>query len=497
MRVKSLQKSLANWTGFPPARSVIEPRATRRAERKAIAALQAFEPTNPSPRDLAALHRRVAGVWRLEQSLVSVGLRDLRQLPWVLFYPPRDSKRWLGRERRLVLEYGRWLSEGRRTRAVLALLHEYLRVYPNTLPTFADLRHVLSRTVVGARPPLPPSLRKWTERCTKYRLLDPGGGEHFVGSLVWNVQQPEDRLREAGLDGQLAHSGFLRSGIRAKLPGWAERIAQHDAAENLKSLLDVLQVDGKLRFDDGISRAEIAKGLLSPYVDRKPKSEIREPLQSFFLTHFGDPRLGATKHRWASVPPNVTRVMLRWLVERVLEQFFVLLKETALDRHWRYREAFWKAFLDAGYIDDVWFVLGRRAAASLRRVEKDEDLAETTVELSGAQSDQSVLLLRMPGVTIAEWSHNGSCHLWLDGAEGAPSLYGSRYGARQVRRPFPYPYATDAHSQRHHGSETGKWQGEIVRWLAKNTGLQLSRDAYFPRHLREQHTPRSRWTYGR
>lgn len=493
----SLQKSLADWLEFPPAKWIVEPRATRRAERSVIATLQAFEPINPSSRDLAALHRRVTSAWRREQPLVSIGLRDLRQLPWVLFYPSDDPSRWLGRERRLVLEYGQWLSAGRRTRAVLALLHEFLRVYPNTLPTFTDLRRLLSRAVVNPRGPVPPSLNKWTERCRKYRLLDEGGGETFIGTLVSGATRPVDGLREAGFDGQLAQSDFLRSGIRAKLPGWAERIAQHNAAENLESLLEVLQVDGKLRFDDRASRAEIAKGLLSPYIDHKPRPEIREPLQSFFLTHLGDPRARRTKHRWSSVPPDVTRVMLRWLVERVLEQFFALVKETALDRHWRYREAFWKAFLDAGYIDDVWFVLGRRAAASLRRVEGDKHLAETTGELSGAQSDQSVLLLRMPGVTIAEWSHNGSCHVWLDGAEGAPSLYRSRYGATQVRRPFPYRYANDAHSQRHDGSEVGRWQDKIVQWLRRNTELQLNRDAYFPRHLQEPVRRRRSWRYRR
>ena len=46
--------------------------------------------------------------------------------------------------------------------------------------------------------------------------------------------------------------------------------------------------------------------------------------------------------------------------------------------------------------------------------------------LSGASPEQSVLLLRMSGVTIAEWSHNGSCRMWLDGNKDAPKLYQGR-----------------------------------------------------------------------
>lgn len=496
MKDRSLKESLTRWTDFPAARWTVEPRATRQASRRVITLLQDVEPENPKPRDLAELYGRVGRAWRQQQSIASVGQRDLKQLPWILFYPPHDSSRWLGREGAIVWEYGRWIREGRRTRAVLALLHEFLRVYPNTLPTFEELRRLLLETVGKPRSPSPPSLRKWGQRCGEYRLLDREGGERFVDILMSRESDPREGLREAGLDGRLAHCGFLKSGIRVALPKWADLTARNGATDKLESLLEILEVDGKLRFDERVSRAEVAQGLLSPYLERKPGPETKERLQSFFLRHYGDPRLPSTKHKWSSVPNDLTRVVLRWLVERVLEQFFMLLKETALDRHWRYREAFWRAFLDAGYIDDIWFVLGRRAAAYLRQMDTDEDVAETTGELRGAQSDQSVLILRMPGVTIAEWSHNGSCHLWLDGADGVPPLYQRRYSARQVRRPFPYRQVGEAHSQRHQGSEMGRWQDEIVRWLRANTGVDLSRDAYFPQHLRE-HRPSRRRSYRR
>ena len=175
--------------------------------------------------------------------------------------------------------------------------------------------------------------------------------------------------------------------------------------------------------------------------------------------------------------------MIRWLVERALDQFFMLLKETAYDHHWRYREAFWRAFLEEGYIDDIWFVLGSRAEEMLWRMSDDPDELETTAELYGAQSDQSVLLMRMPGVTIAEWSHSGSCHLWLDGVHGAPKLYKQDYSAYEVRRPYPYPNVRGAHSQRHHGSENARWQDQIARWLRENTGIEIARHHYFPRRL--------------
>ena len=145
-------------------------------------------------------------------------------------------------------------------------------------------------------------------------------------------------------------------------------------------------------------------------------------------------------HKWSQVPDDVSRVVTKWLVEQVLDQFFVLLKDTAFDKHWRYREAFWRAFHDEGLIDDICFVLGGNAAMRLRKVSKDPILVKTTGTLVGAQSDQSVLILRLPGVTIAEWSHNGSCHMWLDGMDGAPVLREKEYHVNQVRRRYPYLY---------------------------------------------------------
>ena len=191
------------------------------------------------------------------------------------------------------------------------------------------------------------------------------------------------------------------------------------------------------------------------------------------------------------MPDDVTRVVIRWLVERMLEQFFLLVKETALDRHWRYREAFWRAFLDRELIEDIWFVLGRRAADELRKMNKNDGGLGTTSDLRGGQSDQSVLLFRMPGVTIAEWSHNGSCHMWLDGTSGTPGLYKPVYSAAELRHSKRYFTRASqdrripgVHSQRHVGSEYGGWQDRIAVWLLDNTGVRIDRDRYFPNALR-------------
>lgn len=486
MKGGSLSESLTGWTGFPKPDTHFEPRMTRAAAQSVRKLLVDVEPRAPDLFDLEQLHRRVTTEWRRSRSLDAIRPRDLSQLPWVLFYPlGRDRKRWLGTFPRFVELYRQWLMRGRRTRPLAALLHEFLRVYPTDLPTFDKIRLFLRRALYGGETEDPPSLRKWGERCERFHLLEADRGKRFVFDVLAGSTSPDQMLDDAGLARGLAHSGFLKSGILTALREWVPTRSLGAASDAMHGrLLALLEYEDGLRFDDRPMRVEVASGLLAPCIDRAPVPQTKEALQSFFLKHFRDPRLPSGKHRWSGVSEDIRRVMIRWLVERALDQFFMLLKETAYDQHWRYREAFWRAFLDEGYIDDIWFVLGSQAEAMLEVMSDDPEALETTAELYGAQSDQSVLLMRMPGITIAEWSHSGSCHLWLDGAQGAPDLYEQDYDAYELRRPYPYPRSWNAHSQRHDGSQRGRWQDKIASWLRKNTGIDVNRNRYFPVRLR-------------
>ena len=444
----SLKNSLARWPGFPKLERRFEPRRTRAAAGEVTKRLGDIEPKPPEPYDLNALYSRVMGTWRRRRSLEGVSSRDFQRLPWVLFYEPREHRRtrrkgstgWLGGKPRVIQDYRRWLSRARRARSVQALLHEFLRVYPTDLRTFDDLREVLQVSVFSSSSP-PPSLRKWRQRC----------------------------LTHAGFDAGLARCEFLKSGIRKYLRSISPQLARNRVTiPSLDRLLTLLECDGKLRFDVRLVRVEVASALLRPFVDGPPESAIRERLQSFFVRHFGHPNLRSRKHKWVGVPHDIRRVVIRWLVERVLDQFFLLVKETALDRHWRYREAFWRAYLRDGLIDDIWFLLGTRAEEHLRNINRKNDLTESTGLLHHAGGDQSVLLLRMPGVTIAEWSHNGSCRCWLDGNRNAPKLYQKEYSRHTLMQGSDF-------AQPHFGSERGYWQDRVADWLRENTGATVSR----------------------
>ncbi len=489
----SLKDSLERWTDVVKTESTFAPRQIRAAAIEVGKQLRDVEMKEPEPYDLVALYRRVRESWHRDHSLEGVSLRDLRRLPWILFYSSmndslsrhQDPNGWLGCQPGIVREYGSWLSGGQRTGSVRALLNEFLRVYPVDLPTFEPLLGLLRKTVEDDRSSLP-SMQKWKQRCLDFGYLERNGSVSFVEKIVSASDAVDDVLFRAGFDAGLARAGFLISGIRAYLPRAESLLNQKRLdAERLSRLLTLLECEGKLRFDNLPMRSEVAVALLRPFVDSPPDPATRERIQPFFLRHFRDPRLGSGRHKWSGIPDEIRRVVIRWLVERALEQFFLLVKETAFDRHWRYREAFWRAFHREGLIDDIWFVLGPHAKDSLWKMNMKKDETETTADLRGAQGDQSVLLLRMPGVTIAEWSHNGSCRIWLDGNSNAPELYQENvYFGDDLRNGSDF-------SQPHFRSEVGRWQDKIAQWLRENTGVEIARSEYFPDRLRKRETNRN------
>lgn len=482
MKALSLKDSLERWVGPPRLESVFEPRRTRDAASEVEKQLGDVGVKEPEPYDQEELYQRIWESWRRDHSLEQVSARDLRRLPFVLFYLPADENRnkgqgstkyWLGAQPGIVREYAEWLTNGQRAGSVRELLRQFLGVYPVGLRTFDDLRQLLRKTVEGNSSP-PPPLKKWQQRCLDFGFLEKDGNLSFVNKLVSGRDSVDDILSQAGLEEGLERCGFLKSGVRKFLPNVSTRLTRDGIDDTqLARMLTLLECEGKLRFEEKSVRVELASALLGPLIDTPPPADKKDQLQSFFQRHFGDPRLPSGRDRWYGVGEEVRHVVIRWLVERALEQFFLLVKETALDRHWRYREAFWRAFHLQGMIDDIWFVLGPHAKDFLRKTNEKNDETETSADLRGAQGDQSVLLLRMPGVTIAEWSHNGSCRIWLDDNRDKPRLYESRYYRRDLMSGADF-------EQAHHGSDRGGWQDMIARWLRDNIGASIGRGEYMP-----------------
>ena len=297
MNPKSLKDSLERWAGFPKLERTFEPRLTRVAASEVEKRLGEGQIKQLSTYDLEELYQRVIEPWRQDRSLERVSARDLRKLPFVLFYSPRDGNRTrgqssttnhrLGAQPGIVREYHQWLSTGQRAGSVRELLKQFLGVYPVDLPTFEELRRLLRKIVEGNSSS---SLQKWQQRCLDSGFLRKDGDLSFVRKLVSATDPVDDILNQAGLEEGLARCGFLESGIRKYLPDVRTRLGRDSIdGTQLARVLALLECEGELRFV-GV-RVEVASALLRPFIDKRPDADTKEQLQSFFLRHFGDPRL--------------------------------------------------------------------------------------------------------------------------------------------------------------------------------------------------------------
>ena len=504
MSKRSLRKSLSRWNELPNRRT-LEPHYTLRASAEAARILGDELYRKPADYDLNALYQRIYQAWQLYRSLhrpTQTGKfeldwisfyeqeaaklcvpasRDLRRIPWVLFYSPYDNnpsrkrsraKNHLGADALFMKYYSQWLSERGSTSSIRTLTREFLLAYPTELSTFEDLRVFLHNQIVDKTRQKSLSLQKLHHRCQQFNLLETNGGYLFLEKLISFEESVDEILCQSGFEGRLARSSFLESGIHAYLPAVCEMLRKNRLGiDQLDRFLQVIECEDSLRFDNRPMRIAIASSLLEPFAEEHPSQRVRERLNSFFMRRYGDPRLPSGKPSWSGIPEKYRTVVTRWLAQHAFDAFFRLIKETALDHHWSYRQAFWQAYLDNNTIRDAWFVLGSSARNIMRSLsEKDEYVYGT---LRGAGRSQSVLLLRMYGATVLEWSHNGSCRIWLDGNEFTPELHQEKtaYYGNELRK------GAD-HVQRHYSSESGGWQDQLAYWLRNNSGVEVSRKEY-------------------
>ncbi len=464
---------IAEWTAvgsrFSAQREPIEPVHMRRAAAEVVRRLGDLESKVPPTYELDETVRRLTVAWKESGALGDVEPRHLRRAPWAFFHPKDRPGGWLGRDGALVRAWLRWLADEGRARSVVAMLRAFLDAYPTGLQSFDAIRQAVQERLRAVQSP---RTMRWLERCDRFGLLEFTGPERLVDSWFAVDVDCDTYLSEAGLSGGLESSAFVRRSSEQLLRRVeSELLKGRSSAAICDRAFTWLERQGQLRFPE--LKVEVANAFLRPFVEKVPSETTKAAIQAFLCRTVGDPRIN--RPRWNGVPDEVRNVLLRWLVGASLDDFFRVLDQTALDRHWRHRKAFWTAYLQREAIDDAWVVLGSEAA---RIVQGGLSAgAAKLVSGGGVQGNQSVLLMRIKGVTIAEWSHNGSFRMWRRGNGEAPKLYETAYTRSQLIK------GCDV-SQTHHGAELGTWQGKVAALIASETGIRNSSSSYMPRPWR-------------
>jgi len=412
----------------------------------------------PEGVELKDLAERISWNWRVYKSITGLSIKDLRRAPWALFYPPGHMNSWLAGDKAITKAYTQWLESRSLPSAVAALLNVLIKTYPVRLRTFETWRRSAVRLLNSVR-----SLRltRWRERCSAGMLLEADGAQQFAQAFSKSDEGATNFVERAGLTGILGDARFLQNAV-SHLSSLIQKGLDADAfsGDSLKRHLDLYIDDSSLRFND--MAPKIADSLLLPYVERQPESDIQEVIQSFILKYIGDPRI--ISGTWQGIDYQARQVMYRWLVRVTLEDFFRLLDETAMDRHWQDRKEFWTDYLNQGVITDAWLVLGSTAKRLARRLMEGQSMA-FGVLLGYGDSRQSVLLMKLKGLTIAEWSHNSKCRFWLDGNVAAPELHKKSYNRAELM---------DKGSNEKVVHYPTTWRAKCASYILRQTGIRRS-----------------------
>ncbi len=224
-------------------------------------------------------------------------------------------------------------------------------------------------------------------------------------------------------------------------------------------------------------RVLFADAMLGYWVGYKPPEILKNILIDFFLKEYGDPRFNRYLHyQWQGVSPQAKSVILNWLTGDTLRGFMKLLQRTA-DDIWQYRQKFWMAYYERGYIDEAWIALGDHAwsaVQNLKAIEKGMGCAQLE---SGATHNQSVLLLKIGDLVFTEWSHNGSLRAYPDDSPQAPKLYQSSYHGADLRAATSMDFhdgATVRPELTHGHSDKGTWQRKARDFIRRHTNVHLN-----------------------
>ena len=187
-----------------------------------------------------------------------------------------------------------------------------------------------------------------------------------------------------------------------------------------------------------------------------------EAISEYFIQ---DPRLNSVQ--WDEIPES-KEIMIRWKIQRTLENFFDLLDYIAqtdedANRMWERRKKFIETYYQHGHISGAWFVLGRNAYSMRDKFLKPEEKGYGKIISKNVESKHSVLLLKIGDFVISEWSHNGRVRGWQHGSPSCPSLYELEYFANDLRNSssvFDFIHS-------------GNWESRLSQEIYNKTGINL------------------------
>ena len=435
-------------------------------------------PKQPSGDVLEQIRRRLVGASR-QGALTETNLRDRRYAPWLL---------WNGKPAAADVPgvLALVLNEARNSRPTLRrLIQAYLRDFNSQAAGIREAAACIRDQLTTPDP----RLERWRVAHGEVVIFDPRRGPASLADRLLAEQDPDRVIVRYGLaEPLLTEGGYMRAveeQVRERIPAFL----RDNGTRGLDRISQIIApIANQLRFPD--CRAETARAMLRAWLTGRgePASAVGEPVLRLVLSWLGDPRLPVHKQRWDEVGKEEAGLVRRWLTRASLDLFFKLIDEHALDSQWRYRHAFWAAYLREGAISDAWLAFG---PTSHRFANQVPDLRQAYARLrGGADRKQSALLMKIGPLVLADFSHNGKLRAWPDDWHNSPQLGRSEYERVALAGkclPFPpNPWngrGGDANGDglSHFASDRGHWQGSAAAMIERRTGFRITPQQWRPR----------------
>ena len=273
-----------------------------------------------------------------------------------------------------------------------------------------------------------------------------------------------------GLNVALDRLGFLNTNLRASNFVFETLKFFFEDRISEKKKYEIFEELNASKFV-GLSKLKpVAVSSLIIFTEKRKDNEWKEKLISFCTDskNFGDPRLNS--YRWLAIDPVAKNIFLQWLASNDLELFFKIIEKSAIDRMWKYRSKFWKAYLP--YISRTWVFFGSVAQQTARQIAKDQTLVYGRAT-GGAASNHSAFLFEIGNYVFCEWSHNGRLYIWHKNSNAVKNgIVG--FGADEIRKnDLTYSGATETFT--HNNSDTYNWQTDVSGWIAIHCNIYKSR----------------------
>ena len=312
----------------------------------------------------------------------------------------------------------------------------------------------------------------WPEKISNFDLLSPDLSPlRLADAMLTSTHDQRRILDRAGLDTDGRRKGGLGLAAFTAACKQVRLLKGSNAVQQQMRLMDWAAFSSTpLAYPT--AWPQFAGALFEPWRSSEPSPSHRAALLDRAMAYASDPRI--SPQRWRPVEDAAAgayAVILRWLTQTSVRQFFDIVSETMTDRPdmWRERRAFWEQYLDTNQIDAAWVAFGADGAQRANRAARqsgDGSLSKygRLSAGSGRTSQHAALIMKFGDTTIVEWSHNGAWNVWKREDEDHPKLF------LQNSRGFADYTPSELMTAPTKGPHMPNWQSKLARIISQQTG---------------------------